>query len=63
MRNDGPGVEPRRLTSAWARKQNTIHQFEAAGGGCQVTSAPLRAVGTTVVLRYPGGPASGTNAP
>lgn len=63
VRNDGPGVEPRRLTSAWARKQNTIHQFEAAGGGCQVTSAPLRAVGTTVVLRYPGGPASGTNAP
>src|ERR1022692_4886763 len=33
MHNEGPGVEPRRLASAWARKQNTVHQFEAAGGG------------------------------
>jgi hypothetical protein len=63
VHNDGPGVEPRRLASAWALKQNTIHQFEAAGGSYQIHSAPPPAIGTTVVLRYPGDSARGTTAP
>ena len=62
VRNEGPGVEPRLLASAWTRKRNTIHQFDAAGGGYQIHSAPA-ADGTTVVLCYPGDPARGTTAP
>src|ERR1022692_2398280 len=62
VRNDGPGVEPRLLASAWTRKRNTIHQFDAAGGGYQIHSIPA-ADGTTVVLSYPGDPARGTTAP
>jgi signal transduction histidine kinase len=62
VHNDGPGVEPRRLASAWALKQNTIHQFEAAGGSYQIHSEPP-AAGTTVVLRYPGDTDRGTTAP
>jgi hypothetical protein len=54
VHNGGPGVEPRRLASAWALKQNTIHQFEAAGGSYLIQSAPPPALGTTVVLNYPG---------
>jgi hypothetical protein len=54
VHNGGPGVEPRRLASAWALKQNTIHQFEAAGGGYRIHSAPPPARGTTVILSYPG---------
>jgi hypothetical protein len=63
VHNDGPGVEPRRLASAWALKQNTIHQFEAAGGSYQIHSAPPPAAGTTVVLRYPGDSDRGITAP
>jgi hypothetical protein len=63
VHNEGPGVEPRRLASAWARKQNTVHQFEAAGGGYQIHSAPQSAAGTTVVLRYPADLARGATAP
>lgn|GEM_PF-5090601 len=53
VHNGGPGVEPRMLASAWALKQNTIHQFEAAGGRYRIDSAAPPAVGTTVVLSYP----------
>jgi hypothetical protein len=62
VHNDGPGVDPRRLASAWTLKQNTIHQFETAGGSCHIHSAPASAAGTTVVLRYPGEHARGTTA-
>jgi len=54
VHNDGPGVEPRRLASDWARKQTTIHQFEIAGGSYQIHSGPWPGAGTTIVLRYPG---------
>jgi hypothetical protein len=63
VHNDGPGVEPRRLASDWARKQGTIHQFEIAGGSYQITSAPQPTAGMTVVLRYPGDRPEGQNAP
>ncbi len=53
VHNDGPGVDPQRLASAWARKKNTLHQFETAGGAYRIDSSPAWA-GTTVVLRYPG---------
>lgn len=62
VHNDGPGVDPRRLASAWALKQNIIHQFEAAGGSYHICSAP-ETDGTTVVLCYPGDSARGTTAP
>ena len=62
VHNDGPGVDPRRLASAWALKQNIIHQFEAAGGSYHISSAP-ETDGTTVVLCYPGDSARGTTAP
>jgi hypothetical protein len=54
VHNGGPGVEPRMLASAWALKQNAIHQFEAAGGSYRIDSESPPADGTTVVLRYPG---------
>jgi hypothetical protein len=63
VHNDGPGVEPRRLASAWALKQNTIYQFEVAGGRYHIYSAPPPAAGTTVVLQFPGCPLGGTTAP
>jgi hypothetical protein len=63
VHNDGPGVEPRRLASAWALKRNSIHKFHAAGGSYQIHSAPPPAVGTTVVLRYPADSDRGTTAP
>ena len=62
VHNDGPGVDPQRLASAWALKQNIIHQFEAAGGSYHITSAP-ETDGTTVVLCYPGDTARGITAP
>lgn len=62
VHNDGPGVDPRRLASAWALKQNIIHQFEAAGGSYHISSAPS-ADGTTVALCYPGDSARGTTVP
>jgi hypothetical protein len=62
VHNDGPGVDPRRLASAWALKQNIIHQFEAAGGSYHISSA-LATDGTTVALCYPGDSARGTTAP
>jgi hypothetical protein len=63
VHNDGPGVDPRQLASAWTLKQNTIHQFETAGGSYHICSTPTLAVGTTVVLRYPGDSARGTTTP
>jgi hypothetical protein len=62
VHNDGPGVDPRRMASAWALKQNIIHRFEAAGGSYHICSAP-GTDGTTVVLCYPGDSARGTTAP
>jgi hypothetical protein len=62
VHNDGPGVDPRRLASTWALKQNIIHQFEAAGGSYHISSAPATD-GTTVALCYPGDSARGTTAP
>jgi hypothetical protein len=62
VHNDGPGVDPRRLASAWALKQNIIHQFEAAGGSYHISSAPATD-GTTVALCYPGDSTRGTTAP
>jgi hypothetical protein len=53
VHNDGPGVDPQRLASARARKKNTLHQFETAGGAYRIDSSPAWA-GTTVILRYPG---------
>jgi hypothetical protein len=53
VHNDGPGVDPQRLASAWARKKNSLHQFETAGGAYRIDSSPAWA-GTTVVLWYPG---------
>lgn len=53
IHNDGPGVDPTRLTSAWARKQNTLHQFEAAGGSYQVDSSRGSRGGTTVTVAWP----------
>jgi len=32
VHNDGLGVDPQRLASAWARKKNSLHQFETDGG-------------------------------
>jgi hypothetical protein len=62
VHNDGPGVNPQRLASTWALKQNIIHQFEAAGGSYHISSA-LATDGTTVALCYPGDSARGTTAP
>ena len=53
VHDDGPGVDPSAVSSAWARKQNTIHQLEAAGGSYRITSSPGSTAGTTVVLNWP----------
>jgi hypothetical protein len=53
VHNDGPGVDPLQMQSIWARKQNAVHQFEAAGGSYHIVSAPGSADGTTVTLAYP----------
>jgi hypothetical protein len=53
VHNGGLGVDPARLTSAWARKHNTLHHLEAAGGGYQVDSSPGSPAGTTVTVTWP----------
>ncbi len=66
VHNDGPGVDPARLQSTWARKQNTLHQFQAAGGSAEVRSSQGDpAAGTTVTLTWPApvAAARGRNAP
>jgi hypothetical protein len=50
VRDGGPGCDPARVMAAWARKQNAVHQVEAAGGAYEVQSGPR---GTLVSLRYP----------
>jgi hypothetical protein len=60
VHDGGLGVDPRVLASAWARKQNSVHQLEAAGGSYRITSAPDAAGGTTVTLTWP---SRGTTAP
>jgi hypothetical protein len=62
VHNDGPGVDPRRLASTWALKQNIIHQFETAGGSYHISSTPATH-GLTVALCYPADSARGTCAP
>lgn len=53
VHNGGPGVDPARVASAWARKQNTLHQLQAAGGSYQVDSSPDSPAGTTVTVTWP----------
>ncbi len=53
VHNDGPGVDPARVMSAWARKQNTLHQLRAAGGSYEVDSSLDSPAGTTVTVRWP----------
>jgi hypothetical protein len=53
VHNDGPGVDPARVGSAWVRKQSTLHQLQAAGGSYQVDSSPDAPVGTTVTVTWP----------
>jgi hypothetical protein len=48
--DSGPGCNPARVIAAWARKQNAVHQVEAAGGAYEVDSGPH---GTLVSLSYP----------
>lgn len=59
VHNDGPGVDPAMVASAWARKQNTIHQLEAAGGSYEIQSAAGHSGGTTVTLTWPTAVAEG----
>jgi hypothetical protein len=54
VRNGGPGVDPDRLRSTWARKGSTITRFDAAGGACDITSSPGAEAGLSVTLRWPG---------
>jgi len=61
VHNGGPGIDPLLLASAWARKHNTIHQLETAGGGYQIHSSP-GSDGTTIILRYPAAAARSTSA-
>ena len=65
VHDDGPGVDPNALISTWARKQNSVHQLEAAGGSYRITSAASPLAGTTVVLNWPAvsPPARGRSAP
>jgi hypothetical protein len=49
VHNEGPKVDPARLASTWARKQNTLHQLQAAGGSYEIHSG----VGTTVTVSWP----------
>jgi hypothetical protein len=53
VRNGGPGVDPDTLASTWARKHNTVHQLDAAGGEYEINSSPGLRDGTTVTLRWP----------
>ena len=42
VHNDGPGVNPARLELTWARKHNTLHQLQAAGGSYKVVLRPAQ---------------------
>jgi hypothetical protein len=53
VHNEGPGVDPVRLESTWARKQNTLHQFQAAGGSYEIDSSAASSAGTTVTVTWP----------
>lgn len=53
VHNEGPGVDPVRLESTWARKQNTLHQFLAAGGSYEIDSSATSSAGTTVTVTWP----------
>jgi signal transduction histidine kinase len=59
VHNDGPGVAPARLASAWALKQSTLHLFETAGGSYEIQSAPRPSAGTTVTVTWPAAAADG----
>jgi signal transduction histidine kinase len=56
VHNDGPGIDPAVLASAWARKQNTVHQLEIASGSYRIDSTPGSQTGTTITLRWPATP-------
>ena len=53
VHNEGPAVDPVRLESTWARKQNTLHQFQAAGGSYEIDSSAASPAGTTVTVTWP----------
>jgi len=53
VHNDGPGVDPVMLMSAWALKQSTLHQLQAAGGSYQVESSPDSSAGATITVTWP----------
>lgn len=63
VHNDGPGVDPVRLAFAWALKQNTLHQFEAAGGSYEIHSSANSSAGTTVTVTWPAAGTRGRSAP
>ena len=53
VHDDGPGVDPSVVMSAWVRKQNTVHQLAAAGGSYRITFSLSSPTGTTVFLNWP----------
>jgi hypothetical protein len=56
IHNDGPPVNPAVLRSAWTTKQNTLYQFEVAGGAYCLTPGGGPSSGTTVTLTWPASP-------
>lgn len=65
VHNDGPGLDPVGLAFTWALKQNTLHQFEVAGGSYEIDSSVGSSAGTTVTVAWPARAAGrgGANAP
>ncbi len=64
VRNEGPGVDTRRLVSAWSRKQSTVHLWSVAGGQYRLESGVGPDAGLTVTLSYPvDGAAQGAQVP
>ncbi len=63
VRNDGPGIDADTLASTWARKQNTVHQLQAAGGCYQIASSPDSLAGTTITPAWPAVRGAGAKGP
>ena len=63
VHNDGPGLDPMGLAFTWALKQNTLHQFEAAGGSYEIDSSADSSAGTTVTVTWPAAGTRGRSAP
>lgn len=53
VRNGGPGVDPDRLRSTWARKGSTVTRLDTAGGAYEIRSVPGPDGGLAVSLRWP----------